>query len=710
LFRDEVQQVRARAEGAESREFVLKVAGVRETVTVTASPGYRVQAISSATRTLTPLRDVPQSVTVATRELIQDQLMTSVADVMRYVPGVGTHQGENNRDQVVIRGNNSSADFFLDGVRDDVQYYRDLYNLERVEALKGPNAMTFGRGGGGGVINRVTKEAIFQPVHEVSVQGGTYGRKRVAADIDQPLGAHLAFRLNGMYESSDSFRDRVDLERYAVNPTLTFAASDRTKLTFGYEHLHDTRVADRGISSFGGLPVDVDVATFFGNPDDSHVRANVDLASATVEHHAGKVTIRNRTLFGDYDRFYQNYVPGAVTADQSRVALSAYNNETARRNVFNQTDVTYGVATGSVRHTLLAGAEIGRQLTDNFRNSGFFNGTATSISVPLASPTIDTPVTYRQNATDADNHLRTNVAAAYVQDQIELSRNLQVLAGVRFDRFDLQYHNNRSGDTLDRVDDLVSPRAGVVFKPATPVSVYAATASRTCRAPGTQFSSLTTVTEQVEPEKFQNYEAGVKWDVRPDLSLTAAGYRLDRTNTRSTDPNDPTPHRPDGQPAHQRVRDRPQRPHHAALARRRRLLLSGCVRDQRHRRRPRGRPGGAGAAPHAVALEHVSGDPAPRPRAGRAPPHRHVRGRRQHGGAARLHAGGRRRLLHPHPDHPPPGQRREPLRRHLLRQRRQQHEHLPRLPARPARRSDRRLLAPGARAPRPSRWTRRQIT
>jgi len=540
LFLDEVQPVRARAQGTESREFVLKVAGVSETVTVTASPGYRVQAISSATRTLTPLRDVPQSVTVATRELIQDQLMTSVADVMRYVPGVGTHQGENNRDQVIIRGNNSSADFFLDGVRDDVQYYRDLYNLERVEALKGPNAMTFGRGGGGGVINRVTKEAVFRPVHEVSLQGGTYGRKRVAADIDQPLGRRLAFRLNGMYESSDSFRDQVDLARYAVNPTLTFAASDRTKVTFGYEHLHDTRVADRGIPSFGGRPVDVDVATYFGNPDDSHVRANVDLASATVEHHAGKVTIRNRTLFGDYDRFYQNYVPGAVTPDGARVALSAYNNETARRNVFNQTDVTYALATGPVRHTLLAGAEIGRQLTDNFRNSGFFDGTAASISVPLASPTIETPVTFRQNATDADNHLRTSLAAAYAQDQVELSPKVQVLAGVRFDRFDLQYHNNRNGDALDRVDDLVSPRAGVVFKPVTPVSVYGSYSVSYLPSSGDQFSSLTAVTQQVEPEKFQNYEAGVKWDVLPDLSLTTAAYRLDRTNTRSTDPNDPT--------------------------------------------------------------------------------------------------------------------------------------------------------------------------
>ena len=154
-------------------------------------------AISSATKTPTPLRDVPQSVTVVTQELIKDQLMMSIGDVVRYVPGITVHQGENNRDQVIIRGNSSSADFFVNGVRDDVQYYRDLYNLDRVEALKGPNAMIFGRGGGGGVINRVTKEAGFRPSREFSLQGGMYGNKRFTADLDQPLSDTVAFRLNG---------------------------------------------------------------------------------------------------------------------------------------------------------------------------------------------------------------------------------------------------------------------------------------------------------------------------------------------------------------------------------------------------------------------------------------------------------------------------------------------------------------------------------
>jgi catecholate siderophore receptor len=537
-FRQASQSVTAATNGAETREFVLKVHSFRETVTVSAAPGYQVANVTSATRTLTPLRDVPQSITVATQELIKDQAMVSIGDVVRYVPGMSAPQGENNRDQVIIRGNSSSADFFLNGVRDDVQYYRDLYNLDRVEALKGPNAMVFGRGGGGGVVNRVTKEADFRPLHEVTLQGGAYGRKRFAADLDKPLTDEIAFRLNGMYEDSDSFRRYVSLERYGINPTLTFAPSSRTKITLGYEHLKDTRVADRGLPSFQGRPADVDVSTFFGDPDKSAVRAHVNLGSAAIEHQAGRVTVRNRTLFGDYDRSYQNFVPGAVTADRSRVALTAYNNATQRRNLFNQTDVIYSLATGPVRHTLLAGVELGRQLTDNFRNTGFFNDTAASLSVPYASPTIDVPVSFRQSATDADNHVRTDVAATYLQDQVELSRAIQVIGGLRFDRFDLRYHNNRNGDTLQRVDDLVSPRAGLVFKPVTPLSLYGTYSVSYLPSSGDQFSALSTLTQQVKPEKFRNYELGLKWDARSDLSLTAAAYRLDRTNTRATDPND----------------------------------------------------------------------------------------------------------------------------------------------------------------------------
>ncbi len=539
-FAETSQVVHLNQATLESLEIVLQVAESSAMVTVTDGGGYLTQSLSSATKTLTPLRDIPQSITVVTKEQIRDQAMASIADVVNYVPGIMSHQGENNRDQLVIRGNSTSADFFLNGVRDDVQYYRDLYSVDRVEALKGPNAMIFGRGGGGGVINRVTKQAGFTPLREIALQGGSFGNKRFTADFDQPFGNKVAFRINGLYENSSSFRKFVNLERYGISPTITIAPGPQTRITVGYEHFYDRRVADRGIPSFQGRPADTPISTFFGNPDDSHVRAGVNLASATIHHEAGRFNIQNRTLFGDYDRYYQNYVPGAVTADKTRVAISAYNNATKRRNTFNQTDLVAGFSTGFIRHTLLVGTEVGRQLTDNFRNTGFFNNTATTFLSTFENPTVSIRITFRPSATDANNHLKTNLGAAYAQDQIELSPRVQVITGVRFDYFDLHFHNNRNGESLRRIDRLVSPRVGVVFKPVEPLSIYGNYSVSYLPSSGDQFSSLTTITQQLKPEKFNNYELGAKWDILHSLSLTMAVYRLNRTNTRATDPNDPT--------------------------------------------------------------------------------------------------------------------------------------------------------------------------
>ncbi|HEY2844275.1 MAG TPA: TonB-dependent receptor, partial [Bryobacteraceae bacterium] len=350
----------------------------------------------------------------------------------------------------------------------------------------------------------------------------------------------VAVRLNGVYENSGSFRNYVGLTRYGINPTLTLKPSRTTRITLGYERFRDDRTADRGVPSFQGKPVDLPISSYFGNPGLSHVRASVNLGSIAVQQQAGRVILHNRTTFGGYDRGYQNFVPGAVSPDKTQDNLTAYNNATRRFNFFNQTDATYTAHTGKIKHILLAGAEFGRQLTDNFRNTGFFNNTAASILIPLQSPTIATPTTFRQSATDADNHLDTNVAAAYVQDQVELSRHVQLIGGLRFDRFDLEYHDNRTGTNLGRVDKLVSPRAGIVVKPVSALSVYGSYSVSYLPSSGDQFSSLTTITQQVKPEKFNNYEAGVKWDLRPRLSLTSAIFRLNRGNTRATDPNDPT--------------------------------------------------------------------------------------------------------------------------------------------------------------------------
>ena len=539
-FLDAYQTVSLNVENAVELEIVLSAYAAGATVTITDAAGYAVATVTTATKTPTLLRDVPQSISVVTKEQIRDQSMESVSDVIAYVPGITSHQGENNRDQLVIRGNSTSADFFLNGVRDDVQYYRDLYNVERVEALKGPNSMTFGRGGGGGVVNRVTKGAGFSRFSEFAAQAGSFGNKRFTADYNQPLNDRFAFRLNGLYENSDSFRRYVNLERYGINPTATIALSSKTVATLSYEHFYDRRVADRGIPSFHGRPSDTPISTFFGDPNRSDVNAGVNLASATIDHQVGSLNIHNRTLFGDYDRYYQNYVPGAVSSDKSRVLLSAYNNATRRRNLFNQTDITASLTTGKVKHVFLWGGEVGRQRSRNFRNTGFFNNTTTTVSVPYSAPTIDIPITFRQSATDANNRVRTKLAAGYVQDQIEISKHLQFIGGLRFDYFDLDVYNNRNGENLRRIDRLVSPRAGFIVKPITPLSLYVSYGVAYLPSSGDQFSSLTNITQQVKPEKFTNYEAGAKWDIRRFLSLTTAAYRQDRTNTRSTDPNDPT--------------------------------------------------------------------------------------------------------------------------------------------------------------------------
>ena len=499
------------------------------------TPGFS----RTGTKTPTLVRDVPQSFVTVTRHLAKDQAMQGLSDVARLVPGATMGQGEGNRDQITIRGNNSTSDFFVDGVRDDTQYFRDLYNLERVEALKGSNAMVFGRGGGGGVINRVTKEAGWVSHREINAEAGSFGGRRLATDIQQNVSPWFAVRLNSVFEDSDLYRDGAILERTGINPTMSISTpSRRTLLSIGYEHFKDRRTADRGIPSYQGRPIDTHASTFFGKPDESLSDAVVNSAQATLSHDAGAVQIRNHTRFADYDKFYQNIYPGAVNADGSMVSISAYNNATDRRNIFNQTDVNWTRNTGAIQHKLLVGFELGRQSTDNFRNTGYF-GDATSTLVPVANPRVTSGVSFRQSASDASNSSSVVTSSVYLQDEVALSRYLRLIAGGRYERFDLAFEDRRSDTKRDRNDGMFSPRAGLVIKPTELVSVYASYGVSYLPGSGDQFGSLTEITEALEPEQFTNYEAGVKWDAANRLALSAALYRLDRTNTRAIDPANP---------------------------------------------------------------------------------------------------------------------------------------------------------------------------
>jgi catecholate siderophore receptor len=522
--------------------ITVDVQGIAERVEVTGHAGYHTDASATATRTYGPLRDVPQAVTVITRSTIADQSMQSMGDVLRYVPGIGVAQGEGNRDTAVFRGTSSTSDFYVDGLRDDVQYFRDLYNVERIEALKGPNAMIFGRGGAGGVVNRATRQADWSRVREATLQAGSFDNRRATFDVGDRLGNTSSARATAVYENSGSYRDAVSLERYGVNPTIGFVPGPGTIVRAGYEYFRDERTADRGVPSLGDRPFPTAASAFFGDSSKSTSRASVHAVSLGLDHRLGaSVGLKNRTRIASYDKFYQNvYAGGAVSADGASVPLAAYNNATERTNLFNQTDLTFQARTGPLRHSMVAGAELGRQDTDNFRNTGYFESGATSLLVPSGRAHVTVPVSFRQSATDADNHGVATVAAAYAQDQIEISSQLDAIVGVRYDDFRVDFTNDRTAARYSSVDHLVSPRAGLVFKPVEPLSLYASYSLAYVPRAGEQLGSLTLSNRALDPEQFRNYEVGTKWDATPGLALTAAVYRLDRTNVVIADPTDPT--------------------------------------------------------------------------------------------------------------------------------------------------------------------------
>ncbi len=497
--------------------------------------GYRATRSATFTKTDTPLKEVPASITVVPEEVIKDQAMRGMSDVLRYVPGTTAAQGEGNRDQMVIRGNNTTADFFVNGIRDDAQIFRDLYNVERVEVLKGPGGMAFGRGGAGGVVNRVTKRPVFGHVGEASLTVGSWDQLRGNVDVGDKINEAAAWRLNAVAEKANSFRDGVDLERYGVNPTITFMPGANTALTIGFEHFRDERTADRGVPSRNGKPFDDSRSRFFGNADQSESRTTFDALSAVLEHDFGGVQLKNSLRVTQYDKFYENVFAGSAINGAGTLSISAYNNSNDRLNVFNQTDLTTKFATGSLQHTLLAGIELGYQDSDTRRKSGQF---ATGTNTVRASSPFARAISFNPTSGDANNNVKSDTFAAYLQDQIALSEQWKVLAGLRYDKFEVDFNDKRAANAdTSSTDEEVSPRFGVIWTP-TAAQTYYASYSYSFLPSGEQLS-LATNTENLDPEKAINYEVGARWDLAQALTLSAAVFRLDREDVRSADPLNP---------------------------------------------------------------------------------------------------------------------------------------------------------------------------
>ncbi len=528
--------------------------------------GYAAERSTSATKTDTALQDVPQAIIVITEQQMRDRAVQGMADAVLYVPGIGITQGEGNRDGLVFRGNSSTADFFVDGMRDDVQYYRDTYNIGRIEAFKGPNAMIFGRGSPGGLLNRVTKTANWQEALHVGLQFGSWQKRRATADYAHPFSDAVAFRVTGVYEDSEGFRDGYALKRQGVNPTTAIQIGENTLITLGYEYFRDRRTADRGIPSYANafngtrFPVETDRETFFGDSEASRGDVEVHAFNALVEHDFGDGTVlRNRTRVANYDKYYGNVFPGNVNSAATTVALSAYRQDTDRKNVFNQTDLIFSAITGTVEHKFMTGVEFGRQETDNLRRSGRFTlgagspclagSTASNCVVPLSDPNVSPAVVYANNSTggggDARNTGVAKVAALYAQDQIEFSPKWSAIVGLRYDQFDVDFTDLRTGVSaqnrqLSSSDKLWSPRVGVVFKPVENLSLYASYGVTYLPRSGEQLGSLAFNSQSLDAEEFENTEIGAKWELRPGLTAEAAAFRLNRSNAAIADSTDPT--------------------------------------------------------------------------------------------------------------------------------------------------------------------------
>jgi catecholate siderophore receptor len=524
---------------ASAAEPVIVVTGQRSE--------YGAKSTTTATKTDTDIRNIPQALTVISERQIEDQAIRSVAELLTFVPGASPATGESNRDTFTLRGNSSTADFFVDGIRDDVQYFRDFYNVDRVEILKGPNAMIFGRGGGGGIVNRVMKRPSFGDYREALTSTDNYGGIRLTGDFDQSIGQGIGFRVNGLYENGDSFRHHVDLKRYGVNPAVAFRAGDNTRIDVVYEYFHDRRTADRGVPSVAGEPVEGFDRTFFGDPGDSYAKANVNVVRFGIEHElADGLTIKNHTMFGDYDKFYQNIFAGgavrtAAAALPDRVPLSAYNNRNNRKNLFSQTDLVWENRFAGIDQTLLFGFEVGRQKSRNRRNTGTLSGDCllSDGTVPLSDPTCDVEAAWAPIASDANNRTTATIGAVYMQDQIRPTDWLEIVGGVRFDSFKLHVDDLRPGvnRSFGRKDGLWSPRLGLVLKPNDSLSIYTSYSRSYLPQSGDQFSGLDINTSTLKPERFDNYEVGAKWEPLDGLLATAAIYRLDRSNTRVSNPD-----------------------------------------------------------------------------------------------------------------------------------------------------------------------------
>lgn len=524
--------------------------------------------VVASVKTPTPIIDVPQSLSITTDEHIEERGWTSIGQIVDYTAGVNTSQGEGHRDAVVFRGVRSTADFFIDGARDDVQYYRSLYNIQQVEILRGPNALLFGRGGAGGVLNRVTKKGEFGETFaggQIAID--TFGEYSVFADLNFSTSDTAAFRVNAAYEDLNNHRDFYDGERIGFNPTARFALGDSTIVDLSYEYANHERFIDRGIpTGDDGRPVEALDRVTFGTPEQNFLDLEAHILRANVSHNFSDnwKGVFN-AFYGDYDKVYSNFFNNDYDEATNLVELDGYIDTTERQNFILSGNIVGEFETGSLGHTLLIGGEYIDTSSDQDRFNSFFDTSQADLDTLADNPNavifgadiFGTPRTDRAifNATRpialsnnvgtlADGRTTTNsfttnindftqvdveVFSLYIQDEIEITDWLNVVIGGRFDSFDITVLDLAGSNGLrTRKDEEFSPRGGLIIKPQENISIYASYSESFLPRSGEQFANINGNNNVLDPNRFENIEAGIKWDFTSGLSLTAAIFQIEQ--------------------------------------------------------------------------------------------------------------------------------------------------------------------------------------
>lgn len=520
----------------------VKVSDTRE------AESYNPQVTTVGKGGATALRDVPQTVTVINREVMDAQGATTLTDVLRNVPGITLSAGEGGPigDNVNLRGFSARTDVFMDGFRERGSYSRDTFFMETVEVLKGPSSMLFGQGSTGGVINYTSKVPTLRSHNDVSVGVGTEGFMRSKLDVNGRVAEHTAGRVSVMAQNNGSPRgaDEVEAEKYGVALSMRWGIGTPTQLTVSEMSLRSREVPDYGVpvnAAMGNKPPKVDRENFYGMTDDRFDQ-DVDILTAKLEHEFNKnMSVRSQVMYAQADVYASPSALGLVNAssvtpqtplEDIDVNRNRREREVEDASLFNQTDVTVKFNTGAIKHTLVTGLEVG---TTGYERQAYdwANLDATSLTDPQ-------PMTSGEDL-DAVRTLGTaqessgDLMAVFINDQIDLTDQWKLIAGLRHDKFDLDFEQTTNAGVVskfDSSDSMTSVRAGVIFQPAATQSYYVSYGNSF--NPSAEASTLNEKNENVDPEKNRSYEIGGKWEVLDEkLSLTAAAFQVEKTDART---------------------------------------------------------------------------------------------------------------------------------------------------------------------------------